>query len=125
MCCIGATITKAGLIEVESATNQQINVVVPSYDVDPVFVYYLFESPTFKQQVLDNSSATTLPIINKGRFSRLPISVPLKSEQTEIAMKLDAAMASVERAAEVAMVAKVQLELTRSVARARALRGLV
>lgn len=124
MCCIG-TITKTGLIEVESATNQQINVVVPSDDVDPVFVYYLFESPTFKQQVLDNSSATTLPIINKGRFSRLPISVPCKSEQTEIAMKLDAAMSSVERAAEAAMAAKVQLERTKSVARARALRGFL
>lgn len=125
MCCIGATITKTGLIEVESATNQQINAVVSNDGSDPVFIYYLFESTRFKQQVLYNSSATTLPIINKGRFSRLPISVPLKSEQTEIAMKLDAAMASVQRAVEVAMAAKVQLELNRSVVRARALRGLV
>lgn len=125
MCCIGATITKAGLIEVESATNQQINAVVPNDDSDPVFIYYLFESTRFKQKVLDNSSATTLPIINKGRFSKLPVSVPPKKEQAEIATKVDAAMASAERAVEVATVVKSQLELTKSVVRMRALRGLV
>lgn len=124
MCCIGATITKAGLIEVESATNQQINAVVPNDDSDPVFVYYLFESQMFKQQVLDSSSATTLPIINKGRFSKLPLSVPPKTEQVEIATRMDAAMASAGRAVEAAKIAKTQLERTKSVVRMRALRGL-
>lgn len=124
MCCIGATITKTGLIEVESATNQQINAVVPNDGSDPVFIYYLFESTRFKQQVLDNSSATTLPIINKGRFSKLPVLVPPKKEQAEIATKVDAALASAERAVEAATVVKTQLELTKSVVRMRALRGL-
>lgn len=125
MCCIGATITKTGLIEVESATNQQINAVVPNDGTDPVFIYYLFESTRFKQQVLDNSSATTLPIINKGRFSKLPVLVPPKKEQAEIATKVDAALASAGRAVEAATVVKTQLELTKSVVRMRALRGLV
>lgn len=124
MCCIGATITKTGLIEVEAATNQQINSVIPNDDSDPVFVYYLFESAEFKRQVLENASATTLPIINKGRFSKLAVSAPPKEEQVEIARRVDAALSAVERAIASTTAAKEHLESAKSAVRARALRGL-
>lgn len=97
MCCIGATITKAGLIEVEAATNQQINVLTPSTDHDAVFLFYLFESPQFKSEVIASSSSTTLPIINKGRFSKLEVTVPSLPEQQEIARLLDGTLSQLEQ----------------------------
>ncbi len=114
MCCIGATITKAGLIDVEAATNQQINVLVPSTDHDSVFLFYLFESPQFKHEVIASSSSTTLPIINKGRFSKLEVEVPELLEQQEIARILDKALGEFDQTVELIESTIAKLLLLRS-----------
>lgn len=83
--CIGATIGKVGLARVQCATNQQINSLVVAHSVfDPRFVYWLFASPHGQQQVIGNSSSTTLPILNKSRFEALPMPVPSLAEQAQI-----------------------------------------
>ena len=67
--CIGATIGKTGLARVRCTTNQQINALtVPIELVLPQFVYWCFNSPFGQRQIIDNASATTLPILNKSRF---------------------------------------------------------
>lgn len=97
VCCIGATISKCGLIEVKSATNQQINALVPYEESSPTYLYYLCASPSFKQMVINNSSSTTLPILNKGRFSKLMVTIPPLDEQREITRILDEQLELIER----------------------------
>jgi len=75
--CIGATIGKTGLARVSCATNQQINsVTVVKGLVSPHYVFWFLTSPFGQGQIVGNSSATTLPILNKSRFEALPIPLP-------------------------------------------------
>jgi type I restriction enzyme S subunit len=89
--CIGATIGKAGFARVGCTTNQQINALVPKPGrVDPRWLYRLVTSEAFQQQIRANASATTLPIINKGRLKRLEIRFPPIAEQQKLADRVDA-----------------------------------
>ncbi|MFZ5589080.1 MAG: restriction endonuclease subunit S [Pseudomonadota bacterium] len=88
--CIGATIGKTGLARVGCATNQQINAVSPVQDLaESAFVYSWTVSPSGHKQILDNASATTLPILNKSKFEALPIPLPPLAEQKRIVAELD------------------------------------
>lgn len=99
VCGIGATIGKCGLIEVPCATNQQIHAIIPNADYDPTFLYYLMSSKRFKNQIIKNSSATTLPIINKTRFSLLVIEIPAsKDVQERIVSDLEAKLSQLDKA---------------------------
>ncbi|MGL4611883.1 MAG: restriction endonuclease subunit S, partial [Trueperaceae bacterium] len=93
--CIGATIGKTGFSRVPSATNQQINAVVPNLVV-PEYLYFTVISPDFNSQIIDNASSTTLPILNKSRFSQLEIPLPPLEEQKRIAGKLEKLLARVD-----------------------------
>jgi type I restriction enzyme S subunit len=89
--CIGATIGKVGLTTAEaSATNQQINAVVPSDGYDPRYVFYGlgFHAEQFRRA----ATPGPVPLLSKGAFERLTIFVsPDRSEQEEIACELEAA----------------------------------
>lgn len=87
--CIGATIGKTGLIRINGATNQQINAIVPSKFIDPEFLYFVCIAPQFYKSVLDNSSATTLPIISKKKFEELKIPLPPLTEQRKIVIEIE------------------------------------
>jgi type I restriction enzyme, S subunit len=88
--CIGATIGKTGLARVSCATNQQINAITTDSGlVNSAFVYAWNVSPNGYKQILDNSSATTLPILNKSKFEALGISLPPLVEQHRIVAELD------------------------------------
>jgi type I restriction enzyme, S subunit len=83
--CIGATIGKVGWINQVAATNQQINTV----DLDdslvlPEFLAALVAAPQFQHQMFTQSSSTTMPILNKSKFSRLRVPVPEISSQRAI-----------------------------------------
>jgi len=88
--CIGATIGKTGLARVPCATNQQINAVV-QYGGDSLsrWLYWVFSSPFGQKQIRTNASATTLPILNKGRFAALPIPIPPEPEIGEILAQVE------------------------------------
>ena len=80
-------------------------------------------SPAFRQSILDNSSATTLPIINKGRFELLELSVPPLAEQQEIVRRIEAAFAWLNKvAAEHARASHLVPKLDQSIL-AKAFRG--
>jgi type I restriction enzyme S subunit len=94
--CIGATIGKTGFVTVEGTCNQQINTVSPYKLINPKWLYYWLISPTMNYEIISNSSSTTLPIINKSRFSSLSTILVPQAEQKVIADKLDTLLAQVE-----------------------------
>lgn len=87
--CIGATIGKTGLIRVSGAFNQQINAIVPKKDVLSEFVYFVCISPQFQKSIVDNASATTLPILNKRKFEMLTMPMPPLIEQQKIIEEIE------------------------------------
>ena len=95
--CIGATIGKTGLARVICATNQQINALVPTLRerMGP-YLFWYFTSPGGQQESTGRSSATTLPILNKGRFSKIPVPIPPLTEQDVLVGRLDAVMSAHE-----------------------------
>jgi len=122
VCCIGATISKCGFLTVDAVTNQQINSIVPFKNMDDLYVYYYCCSSYFKQTLIENSSSTTLPIINKSRMSVLEIPVPSIPEQKEIVRILDCLFEKEKRARELCG-AIGKIDLMKKAILARAFRG--
>jgi len=88
--CIGATIGKTGLSRRKGATNQQINsVTTDGKFISPYWLYFTFTSPWVQEQIKLRASETTLPILNKGRFEKLPLPVPPLPEQHEIVRRVE------------------------------------
>lgn len=87
--CIGATIGKTGLARVAGATNQQINSLVPTLPEMSVFLFSVMTSPRMQDAIKGTASATTLPILNKSKFSRLPMPLPPSDEQGEIVRQVE------------------------------------
>ena len=90
--CIG-NLGKVGITTTTSATNQQINAVIPENGVNPIFLFHYCK--TLKQWLESESSATTISIVNKGIFSTAPVPLPPYAEQIHIAQKLDELLAQV------------------------------
>ena len=112
--CIGATIGKTGLAGVDCATNQQINAVTLWPEgANPVFVYHWTASLAGQAQILDNSSATTLPILNKSKFEALSVPLPPLNEQHRIVAEVDRRLS---------LVRGVEVEVDANLKRAQALR---
>ena len=82
--CIGATIGKTGLIRTKGASNQQINAIIPNMVIDSEYLYYIIIGEYFQNSIKQRASSTTLPILNKGDFSKLLIPIPPKNEQKRI-----------------------------------------
>lgn len=81
---------KTGLARVQCTTNQQINALtVPNELILSQFVYWYINSPLGQRQIIDNASATTLPILNKSRFEALPVPLPPLTEQTRIVAEVE------------------------------------
>jgi type I restriction enzyme S subunit len=95
--CIGS-IGKTGLSRKLGATNQQINSVICNKSVIlPQWLYFWFCSPMGQSSLVENSSATTIPIINKSRFSRLIVNLPPLEEQTEIVRRVETLFAFADK----------------------------
>ncbi len=87
--CIGATIGKTGLIHREGICNQQINAILPNDSFVPECLFYIVTSDSFQRQIKSNASATTLPILNKSKFSDLELSLPPLTEQHRIVKEIE------------------------------------
>lgn len=87
--CIG-NLGKLAITAKEVCFNQQINGLI--FDEQKIFPKYGFYfAQTIKPQLEKASSSTTLPIVNKSRFSDLEIKYPPLAEQRRIASILDQA----------------------------------
>lgn len=84
--CIG-NLGKVAVLGRPAVTNQQINAIIPTEGLESKFVY--FWAKTLKPWLEQNASATTVAIINKGRFSTAPIGVPPLNEQRRIVAKIE------------------------------------
>ncbi len=112
--CIGATIGKTGFLKKGGAFNQQINAVLPSpKNFNPKFIFYQITSPPFQKQIKDNASSTTLPIINKGKFEDIIISLPPLSIQTQIVEKLEQLLSALDAGKAQLLSAQAQLKTYR------------
>jgi type I restriction enzyme S subunit len=99
--CIGG-LGKTGLAKVPVAFNQQINAIIFNECVIPEYGFYYAQ--TLKEWLQGVSSATTLPIVNKGKFQRAPIPIaPLEQQKRIVAeiekqfSRLDEAVANLKR----------------------------
>jgi restriction endonuclease S subunit len=113
--CIGATIGKTGLNRVEGATNQQINSIIVNKDkFIPEFLYYLFISELGQRKVIDNSSSTTLPILNKGRFEKLEFILPLSLKiQQKIVSSIESKFSVIDKVEEIVNQSLIKAEMLR------------
>ena len=110
ICCIGS-IGKVAYSEVESCSNQQINSLVAKENcVYPLYNYYLVNSIFFQSQMLENSSATTISILNKSTTEKLFFPLPPLNEQKRIVEKLDFLFEKTKRAKEIIEEVKVDIE---------------
>jgi type I restriction enzyme S subunit len=87
--CIGATIGKTGLINITGTCNQQINAIIPNTSILADYLYYCCISDFFQKNIKLNASSTTLPILNKNKFSRLYLPLPPFGEQKRIVDKIE------------------------------------
>lgn len=91
--CIG-NLGKVGITAKKSASNQQINALIPSEKLNVKFVYY--QILTLKPWLESQSAATTIAIVNKSKFSQAPFKFPSLAEQKIITEKLDTLLAQVD-----------------------------
>lgn len=77
MVCIGATIGKAGFSEQPLATNQQINAITPDGDLRGDYLYLQMLTPDFQSAVIRSAGQATLPIINKTKWGKLTVRIPV------------------------------------------------
>ena len=97
MVCIG-TIGKCAYTDRDITTNQQINSLTVQTGYDPRFIYYQMLTRDFQNRVRRSSSQTTIPIINKSKWSALTLCVPpTQEEQALIAGRLDALATETQR----------------------------
>ena len=82
--CIGATIGKAAMTSAEqSATNQQINAIIPNANAFPHYVYYAI---TYRSRSLPSlAGRAAVPIVKKSSFAKFLIPFPPLPEQRTIA----------------------------------------
>lgn len=104
--CIGG-LGKTGINKLPVAFNQQINAVVFSEEMNPLFGFYYCQ--TLKNWLYSRSSATTLPIINKTKFGQAPFPVAPTPEQQRIVSKIEELFTKLDAGVEALMKAKAQL----------------
>ncbi len=99
--CIG-NLGKTGIARVPVSLNQQINAIVFRNEVLPEFGFYYAQ--TLKRWLHGQSSATTIPIVNKGKFQQAPFPLaPLEDQHRIVAeiekqfSRLDEAVAGLQR----------------------------
>lgn len=99
MVCIGATIGKVGYSGRDVSCNQQINVLSPYNGYNYKYIYYAMSSSEFQKKVIKEgtSAQATLPIINKGKWERLPLHIPPISTQNQIVSHLDKLSSNVKQ----------------------------
>lgn len=125
ICCIGS-IGKVAYSEVESCSNQQINSLVAKENcVYPLYNYYLVNSIFFQSQMLENSSATTISILNKSTTEKLFFPLPPLNEQKRIVEKLDFLFEKTKKAKEIIEEIKVDIENRKISILDRAFKGIL
>ena len=97
VCCIG-TIGKCGYLEVDGATNQQINSMIPK--INPLYLYYYANTELFISQLWSKAVATTISIVNKSKMESNNVPLPPLTEQSRIVARIESLFAKLDDAKE-------------------------
>jgi len=92
MVCIGGSIGKSALAIEHIAFNQQINAMQP-IEVLSKFLKHTVSTRTFYNSVIEKSTGSATPIINRGKWEELLIPIAPLAEQHRIVAKVDELMA--------------------------------
>ncbi|MGT2666662.1 restriction endonuclease subunit S [Streptococcus rifensis] len=79
----------SGIVGVDGAFNQQMHGITPFNFINIYFLFFAIQSDMIQNQFRKNSSSTTIPILNKSRFSQTIIRIPSLSTQKAIVAKID------------------------------------
>jgi len=82
--CIGSDMGKASIAGCDAVTNQQINSIIVKDVVSADYVYYNLSTRQTEIKHI-GSGGSAVPILNKGHFSQLQITLPPLPEQKAIA----------------------------------------
>ena len=93
--CIGGSIGKCAIVNKSVTFNQQINSITPIL-CEPKFLYYYLLSNTFFLAMIEKSTGTATPIINKGNWERLLFPLAPLAEQQRIVESIDAIFRCIE-----------------------------
>ena len=93
--CIGGSIGKCAIVDRESTFNQQINSLT-TLICNHKYLFYCMQSDFFAKKMIDNSTGTATPIINRGLWDLLLIPLPPLAEQHRIVAKIEELMPLVE-----------------------------
>ncbi|EMI5800565.1 restriction endonuclease subunit S [Klebsiella aerogenes] len=85
--CIGGSIGKCGIVKELVVFNQQINCISPII-VRPDYVFYSFNTGAFLEKLISEATGSATPIINRGRWEMLLISLPPEKEMVRIINKV-------------------------------------
>lgn len=92
--CIG-NLGNVGIAGKKLATNQQINSIVFFDSINSKYGFYY--SRTLRKWLVENSTSTTISMVNKKNFERAPFLLPPLAEQQRIVAKLDGLFGHLER----------------------------
>ncbi|WP_187263777.1 restriction endonuclease subunit S [Pontibacter beigongshangensis] len=110
--CIG-NLGRTAINKIPVAFNQQINALIPSKVLEGKFLFYQAQSPNFKNQLEKLSAATTVAIVNKGKFETINIVLPTLPEQRGIVAKLEELFSDLDKGKEQLETARQQLKVYR------------
>lgn len=82
--CIGSDMGKVVMSKTNCITNQQINALIPDKQFDNDFLYYSLISIYDTLRIM-GGDGTAVPIVNKGDFEKIVLSIPSLDEQRRIA----------------------------------------
>lgn len=87
MVCIGGSIGKSALCDKRVAFNQQINTISPIY-ILPSYLHAAVSTDRFYRSVLDESTGSATPIINRSKWEELLVALCPEQEQHRIVTRL-------------------------------------
>jgi len=96
MVCIG-TIGKCQMIDRPVSFNQQINALTAFDGIEPRYVLLALRSGFFQKLAWAASARSTIAILNKGNWEKLPIPLPPHNEQRRIVGKVEELMSICDR----------------------------
>ena len=98
--CIGGSIGKAAINNIDVTCNQQINTITPFlFNVE--YLFYCMTSDYFVGIIKANAGGTATPIINKTSWGSMLVPVPPLAEQVRIVEALRLPLSSVEELKEI------------------------
>ena len=93
MVCIGGSIGKHAMTNQDISCNQQINTITVYPELSTQYVYWAMASQYFQNTVINQAGGSATPIINKLKWSSIPIPIPPLNEQKRIVDKINQLMA--------------------------------